>query len=254
MKITSSKFHVHFGEQMSNVEYVVTSPESINLGSMLTYILYCYHMLSHFGVPMWILSLLKLLGMAIEAPRWKGHLVSWYVRKPRSDVDSDWTSVRRRSEERRSIRRTSKEWQKAGKRNQLRECWTWSARCWRFLVKDSRPTLMQPFFQITLTDPPNDFAPLRSVLQFVLSAHDLCWATAHLPQAWQTSSSSKHPNMLWKARKHTELHVEDTRNCFLLKPVNQHAVGGTGPHTTVDGRNIQTPSIRYNPLAPKFQC
>ena len=29
------------------------------------------------------------------------------------------------------------------------------------------------------------------------------------------------------------------------------------PHTpvgTVDGRNIQTPSIRYNPLAPKVQC
>jgi hypothetical protein len=24
--------------------------------------------------------------------------------------------------------------------------------------------------------------------------------------------------------------------------------------TTVDGRNIQTPSIRYNPLAPKVQC
>lgn len=88
MKITSSKFHVHFGEQMSNVEHVVTSPESINLGSMLTYILYCYHMLSHFGVPMWILSLLKLLGMAIEAPRWTGHLVSWYVRKPRFDVEN----------------------------------------------------------------------------------------------------------------------------------------------------------------------
>ena len=31
---------------------------------------------------------------------------------------------------------------------------------------------------------------------------------------------------------------------------NQEGVGDT----TVDGRNIQTPSIRYNPLAPKVQC
>ena len=28
----------------------------------------------------------------------------------------------------------------------------------------------------------------------------------------------------------------------------------TSTSTTVDGRNIQTPSIRYNPLAPKVQC
>ena len=42
-------------------------------------------------------------------PLKRNRLVSWYVRKPGSDVDSELTPVKRKSEEKRNTRRTNKE-------------------------------------------------------------------------------------------------------------------------------------------------
>ena len=48
----------------------------------------------------------------------------------------------------------------------------------------------------------------------------------------------------------------ETKRCENIRERDSTNSGVRHPHTpvgTVDGRNIQTPSIRYNPLAPKVQ-
>ena len=65
---------------------------------------------------------------------------------------------------------------------------------------------------------------------------------------------------LWKANALLSLE-EDQQHahwCFhnrVWRPKDvKTSESETVPTGTVDGRNIQTPSIRYNPLAPKVQC
>ena len=53
-----------------------------------------------------------------------------------------------------------------------------------------------------------------------------------------------------------QLHLPNEANKFRVASVafSESWVGQIGSNPTVDGRNIQTLSIRYNPLAPKVQC
>ena len=80
------------------------------------------------------------------------------------------------------------------------------------------------------------------------------WWNPQLTPKFQAISPSR------SSRSSPELHVRSKMPTFPSHSTISHVLIIVYDHyttnygTTVDGRNIQTPSIRYNPLAPKVQC